>query len=48
MIVTHINSESNNKDYKEPHGFIMNLVAAFPSKEFLMAYITSMKEYYRR
>jgi len=48
MIVTHINRKSDKKDYKEPNAFILNLVEMFPSKEILMAYITSMKNYYTR
>ena len=46
MIVTHINTESNNKDYKNPHDFIMSLVDGFSSKESLMAFITSIKQYF--
>ena len=46
MIATHINHESNNKDYKEPNTFIMNLLEGFPSQEHLMTYIKVMKQYY--
>ena len=46
MIATHINSQSNNKDYKNPHDFIMSLVDGSSSVRHLMTYIESMKQYF--